>query len=165
MKRKNVIMLIPKVVQSTYLCLRFPFLRFRNYNGKPYQIIPTYTWLDSIPYGWRRCFGIQLCKELKESLKKTNSLKSFRFLDIKEKYGRLDVDASGWSMEVESILEKYEYISERTCIACGAPAKYITRGWITPYCENCIDDYKKVNADEYYKDIDWYGYKTITTEK
>lgn len=49
---------------------------------------------------------------------------------------------------VYKIIDKYEAISYHTCINCGAPAKYISKGWISPYCENCIsnhDDYNLIH--------------------
>lgn len=48
--------------------------------------------------------------------------------------------------KIPEILRKYEELSYKTCIICGKPAKYITNGWISPYCEDCI---KKVN-DSYH---------------
>jgi hypothetical protein len=42
--------------------------------------------------------------------------------------------------KIPYIINKYEKLSYKTCIMCGKPAKYITEGWISPYCENCIKD-------------------------
>ena len=38
------------------------------------------------------------------------------------------------------MIDKYEDLSSITCINCGKPAKYITTGWICPYCEDCISE-------------------------
>ena len=58
--------------------------------------------------------------------------------------------------EVRKIVAKYEYISERTCISCGRPAKGLSRGYICPYCEDCAGDNE---LDEYYtEEMPWYGY-------
>ena len=60
--------------------------------------------------------------------------------------------------EVDKIINKYEYISYRTCIKCGRTAEYITKGWITPYCEKCIPEEQKEKSDKYFYDIDFYGW-------
>lgn len=120
---------IPKMLSSTVLCLRFPFLyprnrftgthwywyRFREYyleirassiafkgeignKDNPYHMvivdpleykyyrfleflhdyvlqifhcIPTYTELDSMPKGWRKAFGEDMCKEIRSELLNT----------------------------------------------------------------------------------------------
>jgi len=38
---------------------------------------------------------------------------------------------------VWDIIHKYEDISETVCIRCGKPAKWVTRGWISYYCDDC----------------------------
>ena len=174
-------------IRSYYLCIRFPFLRFRNdfrfgqyrfenYNkayddsGKiinrkiafklsvlnVYQRIismfPTkYCWFDAIPKGWRDAFGIELCKELKKSLKKSKSLYSIQITDVKEKWGCLNISFSSYPEDLIDILQKYEDLSRKTCILCGKPAKFITTNWISPYCEQCIDYTKPYkNIEEIY---------------
>ena len=46
-----------------------------------FHCIPTYTELDSMPEGWRKAFGIQMCKEIKRAILKSGGrkyLKSYR---------------------------------------------------------------------------------------
>lgn len=101
--------------------------------------IPTSTELDAMPTGWRKAFGIQMCKDLKKVLKKHNYLYKYRIIQIKEKFGELRWYSCGSPRDCEyPVIEKYEELSGRTCISCGSPAKYITRGWISPYCESCV---------------------------
>lgn len=101
--------------------------------------IPTSTELDAMPTGWRKAFGIQMCKDLKKVLKKHNYLYKYRIIQIKEKFGELRGYSCGSPTGCEyPVIEKYEKLSGRTCISCGSPAKYITRGWISPYCESCV---------------------------
>lgn len=107
--------------------------------------VTTFTELDSMPNGWRKAFGIQMCKEIKHALKKINYLKKYRITQIKEKYGSLRWYDAGNNVEIQNIINKYEETSTKTCINCGKPAKYISKGWISPYCENCID--KKFEYD------------------
>lgn len=163
-KYKNFIWKIknlPKAIYTTYLCIKFPFLKSRGYNDKPlYPFLQWGSWWGCIPKGWRKAFGLQLCKELKAELKRCNYLKKYRISDVKEKFGSLQVYDGGApeGSDIQDILHKYEFISYRTCIECGRPAKYITSGWICPYCEDCIDEYKKANAEKFYSDIPWYGW-------
>lgn len=110
-----------------------------NYPLQWIHCIPTFTELDSMPNGWRKAFGIQMCKEIKAELKKIKYLRKYRIMQIKEKFGSLRWYDAGNNAEIQNIINKYEEISARTCIICGKPAEYISRGWISPYCENCID--------------------------
>ena len=131
----------------------------------PYQllhILPTYTWYDAIPEGWRKAFGLQLCKEIKTALKQTGgnkAIRDFRITDIKEKWGSLSIYTGGAPREVEKIIEKYEYISLRTCIRCGKTAYGLTEGWVSPLCEDCFKKSSYAVIIPFYnKDNTWYGY-------
>lgn len=134
-----------------------------------FHIIPWYTRLDSMPKGWKKAFGVQLCKEIKQALLDNGgrkALKNYCILDIKEKYGVLHwYDANG-NREIDKIIEKYEYISQHTCIVCGKGADYLTEGWIEPYCEKHLperyDKDNKLQVKKYgTKDLPWYGYHEI----
>ena len=37
-------------------------------------------------------------------------------------------------------MDKYEQLSYETCIICGKPAEYMTKGWIVPICRNCAEE-------------------------
>lgn len=115
------------------------------------HFIPTYTELDAMEPGWRKAFGIQMCKEIKAALKKNHYLYKYRITDIKEKFGGLRWYDAGAPKEVYDIITKYEQISYRTCIMCGKPATYISRGWISPYCGDCIGNrnYTKIGEENY----------------
>lgn len=150
----------PKAIYTTYLCIRFPFLKSRGWDDKPtYPFLQWGSWYGCIPKGWRKAFGIQLCVELKKALKRCNYLKKYRITDVKEKFGTLHIyDYGAPDRDVRDIINKYDYISARTCIECGRPARYFTTGWFSPYCEDCIDEYRKATANKYYTDIPWYGW-------
>ncbi len=132
-----------------------------NYPLQVLHCIPTYTELSAMPNGWRKCFGIQMCKEIKQSLKRNNFLYKYRVCDIKEKWSELRWYDNSAPDEVHRIIEKYEYISQRTCIHCGMPATKQTEGYILPYCDDCFpkDKYSFTAYD------DWYGYKTYINGK
>lgn len=122
-------------------------------------VIPTYTELDNMEKGWRKTFGVQMCKELKSALKKTGSLKHYRILDIKEKYGTLRWYDNGGNVDTNKIIDKYEYISARTCCVCGAPATCITpvEYWKCPYCDNCAPKQSRYLLDYGLDGLSWYG--------
>lgn len=131
----------PTIVNYGSYC-GYQILKFyHDYILQIIHCIPTYTELDGMEPGWRKAFGIQMCKEIKKSLLKTGGLKLlyyYRIADIKEKWGMLVWSDFGSPKDVQDIINKYESISYKTCIVCGKPATKISTGWISPYCDNCI---------------------------
>ena len=119
-----------------FLCLKYPFWRMRNiWTGKSAGYM--YTWYDDIPKGWRKAFGKQLSKDLKTALKKNGELFSFRFSQIKEKWGELCLYNEGGSKEILDLISYYEHLSICYCINCGRPARYISNGYVGYWCEKC----------------------------
>lgn len=116
--------------------------------------VPSSTELDAMPDGWRKVFGLQMCEEIKQSLLKSGgrkALRAYRILQIKEKFGGLRWYDSNSNEEVWKIISKYEDLSYKICINCGKPAEYISKGWISPYCGDCIgnkQDYVKITGDD-----------------
>ena len=103
--------------------------------------------------------------ELKAILEKANYVDKFRFAQIKEKYGTLRLYHNGIPEsiydEIEAWESKYEDLSEQVCINCGKSAKYMTPGWISFFCEDCIKEYngKAVPIEDistFYKDPEAY---------
>lgn len=109
-----------------------------------FHCIPTYTELDAMPDGWRKRFGIKMCKEIRKDLIKCGwkYLFNYRIAQIKEKYGTLRwYDAQEpKDSKIFEITQKYEDISSCVCINCGKDAKWISKGWISPYCDDCVGD-------------------------
>lgn len=99
--------------------------------------IPTYTELDAMEKGWRKTFGIKMCKEIKTALKRDGWLYKYRITQIKEKYGSLRWYDNHYTEELQTIIDKYEQLSASTCIICGKPATKTSTGWISPYCDEC----------------------------
>lgn len=138
-----------KKIHNYFLCKKYPF--YKQYNAFSGEFCGyDSTWYDCIPYGWRKAFGKKLSKELRKQLKKDKALKSFRFLDIKEKYGTLRLYSNGCSEEVGDIIGKYELLSMCYCIYCGKPTKYITDGWIYYLCEDCAKgkNFSKISVED-----------------
>lgn len=146
-----------KTIYNFFFCLKYPFYKCYNvFSGK--FLGYTFTRYDDIPYGWRKAFGKQFSKELKNVLKEENFLKEFRFLDIKEKYGALCIYTGPATDKIFALLEKYERMSEDICIKCGKkPAEYQTPGYILNLCKDCM--IQEMNLTEANTDIKKYRKK------
>lgn len=125
------------------LCKRYPFLIVRDWGGKPLGY--EFTYLDDMPEGWKRAFGIDMCEDIRRVLVKANYLYDYRIVQLKEKYGgmRLYSDGAPSSIyrELCDVIDKYEELSYRTCIHCGRPATKISQGWISPFCDECAEKF------------------------
>lgn len=141
------------------LVMTYPFLLPRNVftdkldNDYDYS----YTWADDAPEGWRALF-VQCCEDLRRQLVEDNQLQTFRFCQIKEKYGTLRMYNYGCSREAQLILDKYEWLSQFVCIVCGKPATVETEGWISPFCDSCAAKYAHtcpITFNPVYKRVSW----------
>lgn len=105
-----------------------------------FHCIPTYTEWDAIPAGWNKAFGKQMLKELGDAVHKLPKIdrRDFRIMQIKEKYGSLQVYTNYGTNEIYDVLAKYEDLSYRICIDCGKHATKLTGGYILPYCDECF---------------------------
>lgn len=145
---------------SSKLKFQYRFYNFLRYFLQIFHCLPTYTELDSMSEGWRKCFGIQMCKEIKSALKESNFLYKYRITQIKEKFGGLRWYDECSPDEVQRIINKYEYISANTCIYCGKTAKYISEGYILPYCEDCKNIHSS-NVYSFKKNEPFYGWRSF----
>ena len=136
------------------LCKRYPFLIPKDWEGKvPKDFDYSYTEWDALEDGWHEAFGDMLLEELRESLVKTNDLKTFRIEQIKEKWGALRLYYHGGNDEVDNIIDKYSHLSENICMICGKPDVYMTnKGWIFPCCKECWESNKR-NTNIPYEDF------------
>lgn len=155
----------PEIIKNMELVAKYPFLAMREYDWKYYEetgedryIIPDdydyeFTWLDSMPNGWRIAFGEQMCEEIMNALIEEDFVDKYSIMQIKEKFGSLRWYTSGAPQKVHDIVDKYELISERTCINCGKPATKISMGWICPWCDDCAKNVKGEfwDIDEYFE--------------
>lgn len=98
-----------------------------------------YTELDDMPSGWRIAFGEEMCEELNNEIKTwpQKDQDAFRITDIKEKFGMLRFYTNYASRNMMEIIGKYVAKSKVICIGCGRPAVWISRGWISPWCNIC----------------------------
>ena len=125
-------------------CITF----FHDYILQIFHCIPTYIEWDAVEPGWNKAFGKQYLNDLKKQLKKDKMLYSWRIMDIKEKWGYLNLYCNYGSEELYNIISKYETLSWDTCIKCGKPATHTSKGWISPYCEDCVNKDDKYNYIE-----------------
>lgn len=135
-----------RIKRNKELVKKYPFLviKINPWTGeklykKDYDY--EYIWWDDIPDGWREAFGEQMCDELLEILKKADCVDKYEIVQIKEKFGGLRWYDNGVPESVKdeyfAWLNKYEVLSENTCINCGKPSTHFTGGWIMPMCDNC----------------------------
>ena len=121
----------------------YPYLHPRDVHG---NLIEDYDFdylegeLD-LPEGWFDLF-LQCCEDLKAPLEKAGLLYSFKFLQIKEKFGGMRIYVSNDIEEVRDILAKYEFISRQVCCVCGKPATALTKGWVCPCCDEHFEEFK-----------------------
>lgn len=129
-------------MKNKELIEKYPWLQIRNvWTGE--LVEPEdyeFTWLDDLPNGWRKAFGLQMVKELDKILRKANYQNEYRIVQIKEKYGELRWYDNGVpktiSKEYCKWLTKYEELSKHTCLVCGKPGEIdYTQYWLTPLCD------------------------------
>lgn len=103
--------------------------------------------LDFVPDGWKDLF-LDMCDKLAAAIKGKENENTFRFDEIKEKWGELRMYAAGSSEEAKRIMDKHTEKSRKICIRCGAPATRISKGWISPFCDNCIGNCQSYPIDK-----------------
>jgi hypothetical protein len=138
-----------------------------------FHIIPSYTELDALDKGWRKAFGIYICKDLKRALLADGGrkrLKKYGIDQIKEKFGELCWYDHGGNEETNKIIAKYTYISRHTCITCGKSADYVTKGWVEPYCKEHLPEWVDPENEEqvhtyYTEEFPFYGHYRINFDK
>lgn len=130
-------------IRNYILIKRYPFLECRNvWTNSKLDNRYEFTWLDDLPKGWRKRFGKDICKELKQLFKKSkanNYINGYRICQIKEKYGQLRWYDNGVPEDIykeyNKIIDKYTELSEHTCIVCGKPGDIdLDRYWLEPLC-------------------------------
>jgi len=138
-----------KRINNYFLVKRYPFLGIQvdwgfdmEYHKPEYKYRYEWTWLDSVPIGWRPLL-LQMCKKLKKIIKE-NNLTNYKIHQVKEKYGELCWYDEGGNKRTFDLISEYENKTGSICVVCGKPAKYYTKGWINYYCPKCIKKLKNV---------------------
>ena len=100
-----------------------------------------------LPDGWFKLF-LQMCVDIYEPLKREGLLDTFRFTQIKEKWGAMRCYTRCSNTEVRNIIYKYEHLSPYVCAECGKPATWTMQGYVIPYCSKCKRAYTKKFNDK-----------------
>lgn len=119
-----------------------------NYFGKDIydnigRVISSYNFVNcfpSLPRGWSVLL-VKMLNEVKASLDKIDAVDA-EILDIKEKYGLLRVYFNVYDKELEKIAKKYEAMSDKICMSCGAPTykSGIRNDSCINLCEDCLNE-------------------------
>ena len=64
---------------------KYPWLQIRNVWTNE-KLDDEFTWLDDLPEGWRKAFGLQMVEELDQILRKANYQDKYKIAQIKEKW-------------------------------------------------------------------------------
>lgn len=67
---------------------KYPWLQLRNVWTNE-RLNSEFTWLDDLPEGWRKAFGLQMIEELDQILKKANYQEKYQVSQIKEKWRKI----------------------------------------------------------------------------
>ena len=127
-----------RIEEEKLIVEKYPFLQVRNIDGT-IDSNAKFPMMDlEIPDGWYELF-FQFCDDLKEVLIEEGYLDTFYFVQIKEKYNRLECYSGHFETDkISQVLHKYEYLSQFVCSECGKPAtKETTQGYIESFCDDC----------------------------
>ena len=149
---------------------KYPFLEYRNvFSGElTYETeeerLKHNWWTVWNNHGWEKIWKKYLSVLFEEYDKMSDEAKKgFMIMDTKEKYGTLRVSTSYGTdkmLEAENILFM---MSEWTCSRCGKMPRtsngnriiWETRGYICPYCKNCVKKEMK-GKDETLRQVNRY---------
>ena len=132
----------------------FPWMEPLDWYGHKVKVIDMiesgeiWTAWNDFPLGWRKAFGWEMLKELDQVIRE-DKLESFGIEQIKEKFGGLRFYCAGGNRKIHDIISKYEELSYKTCIECGKPAEWISKGWISPWCGECKEKLEKEGCEFY----------------
>lgn len=147
-----------KQKENYELCMKYPILIPKlGLDGEDIDNYEyDYTEMDNIPVGWASAFGEQWASEVQDAVNKLpeEDREKIYILQLKEKFGSFRQYFSYTTDELDEVIRKYERLSERTCIRCGAPATKISTSWISPYCYACAAKVRGriVDIDEWFKE-------------
>ncbi len=124
-------------IKNWLLIKKYPWLQCRNvWNNE--KLGYDFTWLDDMPQGWRKAFGMNIVKEIDEILGDYRN--EYQITQIKEKWGSLRWYDNGAPDNIYEglckIIDTYEEISKHTCLVCGKYGEINYHdSWLMPLCE------------------------------
>lgn len=120
-------------------------INWENYDKRQKEIEAKYPWFTAcsfeVPFGWIDLVE-QCCEELEPILRKNNMYDAYMIFQVKEKFGSLRWYANYEDVEINNILNRYEVISTKICVECGAQATRTSKEWIGHYCDKCYKERK-----------------------
>ena len=127
-----------KIEEEREIVSKYPFLQIREIDGTIDTNAKFPMMSLEIPDGWYKLF-FQFCDDLKEVLIEEGYLDTFYFVQIKEKYNRLECYPGHFVTDkISQVLRKYEYLSQFVCTRCGKVATIETvQGYIESFCNDC----------------------------
>ena len=75
-------------MSNNELIKKYPWLQIRNVWTNE-KLDSEFTWLDDLPEGWRKAFGLQMVEELDRILRKADYQNKYQITQIKEKWRRI----------------------------------------------------------------------------
>lgn len=93
---------------------------------------------SELPEGWFRLF-LMYCKDIRIYLIESEMLYTFRFSQLKEKWGLLCLYNFGYPASMEHLTPLYESFSKEVCSRCGNFTSWKTLGWIEYLCDKCFN--------------------------
>lgn len=134
------------------LCSKYPFLIPYDWSGHSLEDNPDWdyslTWRDDVSFGWKHLFDL-MCDELLDVIKGTGYFKTFRFGEVKSKFGELRIYSYDGNAETNRIIDKWCFLSGYVCETCGKPEVRITRGWIQAICFDCWSKFHSPDYEDY----------------
>ena len=101
------------------------------------------------------CFGLEvgdgwagIISTMCWILNQKDTSKTFRFDQIKEKFGLLRAYHSGGNEYMAGVVRMAEDMSGRTCEVCGQPGEQRKGGWIKTLCDRCRGGESQVLSQE-----------------
>lgn len=138
---------IGSIDHKRWLLMEYPWLNMEREEAINYLDVDDeaiFTYIDCAPSGWAKLCE-DLCAELKVLFDRVGFTNEYKLCQVKEKYGGLRWYDNGAPEEIwdeyQDIIEKYELLSEKTCVVCGAPATKVSTGWICPFCDKCTEEF------------------------
>lgn len=133
-----------EIIKNKVLYEKYPWLA----EGKD-EIDYEFTILDLLPIGWKTAFGDILLEEI-DKVVKSEKLVNFRIVEMKEKWGGLDITAyfgtennpGLYNEKLEELFSVFRKVSSQICSFCGKPRVPCTnKGWVLPVCRECFSEY------------------------
>lgn len=110
-----------------------------NKMREPYKEFRKRWDVDTSVPGWLRTLRTRYVEINKR--KARDPLPPFRFTQIKEKYGALELHYAPYIEELEVIIDTARAMSRVTCESCGSTYRVRrSSGWVSTKCERCLQE-------------------------